>query len=200
MASNVAIIDDADPRIIYSGGWNKAGAPTEFHGTTTWSSAGDSTATFAFSGTTITVYASVGDSSPGDVAMSFAIDGSTQGSYTPPSSFPAGGLYHQPLWTSSPLNDGPHTLLITQTAAQSSGQIYLDYLLYETTTDVVDAYFIDDRDSRITYSNAWEKIDGQQNDFGHTSQTAASVGASFSITFEGAFRLSLPHFHFERTQ
>ncbi|KAJ6451164.1 hypothetical protein C8R45DRAFT_946378 [Mycena sanguinolenta] len=169
----------------FKGGWHNAGAPTEFHSTTTWSSAAGSTATFAFSGTSITVYASVADHSPGAIAISFAIDGSTQGSYTPPTSLPVGGLYHQPLWTSSPLSDEPHTLVITQTAAQTAGQIYLDYLLYSTTTDVVDAYFIDDRDSRITYSSAWSKVDGGQNDFGHTSQVAASVGASFSITFEG---------------
>lgn len=118
--------------------------------------------------------------------MSFAIDGSTQGSYTPPSNLPAGGLYHEPIWTSSSLNDGAHTLVISQTAAQSSGQIYLDYLLYDTTTDVVDAYFIDDRDSRITYDSAWTPVNGRQSDFGHTSEMAASVGASFSITFEGA--------------
>ncbi|KAJ7144206.1 hypothetical protein C8R44DRAFT_534154, partial [Mycena epipterygia] len=126
----VAIIDDQDPRIQYSGSWNNAGAPTEFHSTTKWSSAAGSTATFHFSGTSITVYASVGDHSPGAVGMSFAIDGSTQGSYTPPGNLPAGGLYHEPIWTSSSLNDAAHTLVITQTAAQSSGQMYLDYLLY----------------------------------------------------------------------
>jgi hypothetical protein len=117
--------------------------------------------------------------------MSFAIDGSTVGSYTVPSGLSA-GLYHLPLWTSSPLSDSPHTLVITQTQAIDSGLIYLDYLLYSTTTDVVDAYYIDDRDSRVTYSSDWSKIDGQQGDFGHTSMVARKAGASFSITFAGA--------------
>ncbi|KAJ7810181.1 hypothetical protein B0H13DRAFT_2477101 [Mycena leptocephala] len=56
--------------------------------------------------------------------------------------------------------------------------------------DVVDAYFIDDRNSCVTYSPDWTKIDGQQSTdsrmISGTSMVAHKPGASFSISFAGA--------------
>ncbi|KAJ7479743.1 hypothetical protein FB451DRAFT_1365463 [Mycena latifolia] len=181
MTTNVAIVDDGD--LQYSGTWVGGGAPIEYRGTTKWSSAKGSTASLTFVGTSITVYASVSAQRPA-ASLSFAVDESITGSYTSAANLDV-GLYHEALWTSPTLSDGTHTLVITQTAAQSTGVIYLDYLLYDTTSAAVSTYFIDDRDSRITYTPAWTKFDGTANDFQHTSQKSTNQGDSLSLRFEG---------------
>ncbi|KAJ7636809.1 hypothetical protein FB45DRAFT_450136 [Roridomyces roridus] len=178
--SNTAIVDER--AMQYSGSWNGGGQFIEFSGTTKWSSAQGSTAKYTFQGTQITVYASVAANSS-SASMSFAVDNFT-GSY---SSTSAGGaaLYHAPLWASPPLSDGQHTLVVTQDEAQASGVIFLDYLLYETTSSAPGTvYFVDDRDSRIAYSTPWEPF-GSQGDFMHTSSESSDAGDSFIFEFEG---------------
>ncbi|KAJ7153918.1 hypothetical protein C8R43DRAFT_1235314 [Mycena crocata] len=179
MPTNVAIVDERDSAIQYSGSWTAAGTPQEFHGTTTRLSVG-STASFTFvvTGTSVTVYGSVAQDHPQDCSMSFAVDGTMIGSYS--YNAPGGlseGLFHEALWKSA----------ILQTAVGTQGQIYLDYITYTTTsTTSVDKCFIDDTNSRVTYTGpAWRKFTGGQTDFEHTSQESSSAGDSFSITFEG---------------
>lgn len=104
-------------------------------------------------------------------------------SYTPPSGLTA-AIHHVPFWTSPAMSNGTHTLIITQTAAQAGGIIFLDYIQYNTTSTSVGAYFIDDRDPRITYTPPWRQF-GSDEDFQHTSQESTSPGDSFSFTFEG---------------
>ncbi|KAJ7676356.1 hypothetical protein B0H17DRAFT_1207342 [Mycena rosella] len=94
------------------------------------------------------------------------------------------GLYHEALWTSPTMSEGTHQLVITQIVAQSGGVLYLDYLTYDTTS-AAGPYFIDDSDSRITYTPAWTKFDATQNDFQHTSQESTSQGDSLTFEFEG---------------
>ncbi|KAJ7174125.1 hypothetical protein C8R43DRAFT_1205239 [Mycena crocata] len=77
------------------------------------------------------------------------------------------------------------------TPASVDAVIYLDYLLYTTTTAPVngssESYFIDDRNARITYSpaTAWTEVDGTGVDFQHTSKRSTGVGDSLSLNFEG---------------
>ncbi|KAJ7679742.1 hypothetical protein B0H17DRAFT_986855 [Mycena rosella] len=184
MTTNVVIVDDRDSPIQYAGSWNDAGAEVEFHGTTRWASQAGSTASFTFSGSSVTVYGSVAAKNPAEASLNFVIDNSVTGSYTPSDSLDE-GLFHEALWTSPSMSEGTHTLVITQTRAADEGQIYLDYMLYTTASDDSGGpYFIDDRDSRITYTPAWRQF-GSENDFQHTSQESTSTGDSFSLTFEG---------------
>ncbi|KAJ6534662.1 hypothetical protein DFH09DRAFT_1325278 [Mycena vulgaris] len=183
MPTNVAIVDDRDSLITYAGDWSNDGTAVAFRGTTRWSPTVGSTATFTFSGTSITVFASVANINPAIASVSFSIDGHVSGSYTPANDI-AGGIFHEALWTSSSLSDGTHTLVITQTKAGSSGQIYIDYLQYTTTSTDVGAYFIDDRDARVTYNPGWQQF-GSENDFQHTSQRSSNVGDSVTLQFEG---------------
>jgi hypothetical protein len=96
-------------------------------------------------------------------------------------------IHHEPLWTSpsSSLNNDSHTLVIKQTAAASGGVIFLDYIIYSTTSTSVSSYFIDDRDARIQYTPAW-RLFGSEGDFQHTSQASTSMGDRFSLKFDGA--------------
>ncbi|KAJ6528279.1 hypothetical protein DFH09DRAFT_1186069 [Mycena vulgaris] len=185
MAMNVAIVDDSDPLIRYAGSWSAAGSSVEFNKTTKVSRVQGSTAIFSFVGTSIVVYGSVG---PSDLnsplpSMSFSVDGSVIGSYTAPDL--TSSIHHEALWASPTMKTGSHTLVITQTAAQAGAVIFLDYIQYNTTsTDVEGAYFIDDRDPRVTYTPRWRPF-GSDNDFQHTSQESTLPGDSFSLAFEG---------------
>lgn len=134
-------------------------------------------------GSSITVYASVAPNSPA-ASMSFVVDNSMKGSYTSAANL-ATGLFHEALWTSPSMNEGTHTLVITQTGAAASGVIYLDYFLYDTTSTSVGSYFLDDRDQSITYTPAWRQFSETANDFQHTSSESTSPGDSFSLQFEG---------------
>jgi hypothetical protein len=96
----------------------------------------------------------------------------------------ASDVHHQLLWTSPTMSGRSHTLVITQTGAQTSGVIYLDYIMYTTTSTSL-PYYIDDRDSRITYNPAWTQ-EGSDQDFQHTCSRTSSTGDSFSLKFEGA--------------
>ncbi|KAJ7912897.1 hypothetical protein B0H13DRAFT_2005851 [Mycena leptocephala] len=186
MTTNAAIVDDQDPLVQYAGTWNRAGAAEEFDSTTTWSATAGTTASFPFVGTSITVYGTVAalNLSP-QVSMSFVVDGSVTGTYTPPNNMTA-DIHHEPLWTSpsSSLNNDSHTLVIKQTAAASGGVIFLDYIIYSTTSTSVSSYFIDDRDARIQYTPAW-RLFGSEGDFQHTSQASTSMGDRFSLKFDG---------------
>lgn len=48
--SAIQIIDDSDPVVVYSSGWQKAGSSNEFNGTTSYTNQPGTTATLTFEG------------------------------------------------------------------------------------------------------------------------------------------------------
>ncbi|KAJ7791442.1 hypothetical protein B0H14DRAFT_3500397 [Mycena olivaceomarginata] len=135
-------------------------------------------------GTSITVYGTVAPINPPESSLTFVVDDTFTSTFTPPGDL-AANVYHDALWTSPTLNNGSHTLVITQTTAQAVGVIFLDYLMYNSTSQwVVGPYFLDDRDARIQYTPAWRKFPSDL-DFDNTSQASTSAGDSFSLQFEG---------------
>ncbi|KAF7364582.1 hypothetical protein MVEN_00327200 [Mycena venus] len=188
MATQTAIVDDQDPLIKYSGTWTRGGASQEFDSTTMSSTTAGSTASFTFVGTSITVYGTVAAKNlKPQATWSFVVDGSITGTYTPPNNMTS-DIHHEALWTSpaGSITNGTHELVITQSAAASDDVLFLDYILYTTTSLDVGAYFIDDRDPQIKYTPAWRQF-GSDPDFQHTSQATTNVGDSLSLTFEGAW-------------
>ncbi|KAJ6530952.1 hypothetical protein DFH09DRAFT_1326648 [Mycena vulgaris] len=183
MSSSVAIVDEKDPLVHYAGSWNDAGSAAEFSGTKKWSAVQGSTASFTFVGTSIGVFGTVAAKNPPQTSLSFLIDNSITGTYTPADDMVT-DLHNLNLWTSPTMSNGSHTLVITQSTAQALGVIFLDYFMFNTTSTSVKSYFIDDRDARVTYTPEWRKFTGD-NDFMHTSQESTSPGDSFSLKFEG---------------
>ncbi|KAJ7756369.1 hypothetical protein B0H14DRAFT_3512197 [Mycena olivaceomarginata] len=120
MATHTAIVDDRDPLIQYGGSWVPGGVPVEFDSTTMTTVDAGSTATFSFIGTSVTVYATGRFEDFGDPAHLVIL-----------------------LWTSSasPLQNGPHTLVITQSQAASGS-------------------------NKIKYTPAWRQF-GSDGDFEH---------------------------------
>ncbi|KAJ6506820.1 hypothetical protein C8R45DRAFT_922984 [Mycena sanguinolenta] len=186
MATTTAIVDDRDPLIQYAGAWSQAGSSEEFDSTTTFSTTTGSTATFPFVGTSVTVYGTVGahNVTP-QASWSFAVDGTVTGTYNPPANMTS-DIHHQALWTTpaSSLANGSHNLVITQATAASVGVLYLDYIMWTTTSLAVTALFIDDRDPQVTYAPAWRPF-GSDPDFDHTSQASTSVGDFYTLPFQG---------------
>ncbi|KAF8215360.1 hypothetical protein K438DRAFT_1562073 [Mycena galopus ATCC 62051] len=187
MTTNSAIVDDRDPLIKYTGTWGQAGSSEEYSETTTFSVVPGSTATFPFTGSSVTVYGTIAANNFSTQATwSFAVDSSVTGTYTPPANMTS-DIHHQALWTTpaSSIANGTHSLLITQTASSSTQVLYLDYIIFTTTSLDVGSYFIDDRDPRVVYSPPWQLF-GSEGDFMHTSQETSGAGDYLTLEFEGA--------------
>ncbi|KAF7333782.1 hypothetical protein MVEN_02335000 [Mycena venus] len=181
MASNAAIVDEQDPLVHYDPGlWDRAGSKEEFNNTTSYGAQPGATASFTFVGTSITVYGTIpaGNASR---TLTFVVDNSISGSYRTQGNGPPADAYHSELWASPAMSNGTHTLVLTQ---QTQLGVFLDYFIYNTTSTSVSAYFIDDRDSRITYTPAW-KQDDSVDYFQHAAKASTSAGDSFSVAFEG---------------
>ncbi|KAF9049681.1 hypothetical protein BDP27DRAFT_1304648 [Rhodocollybia butyracea] len=144
------LVDDNDPRILYSGGWTNAGDPGfECEGTTHGAEGPNVTATLNFngacsrlassdccslihiSGVGVQVFGTVGtpDGSPSSTyqvdslpASTFVFNANSQTNY------------HIPFYASPLLNAGNHTLVITSLGNNNS-RIWLDYILYYPTTN-----------------------------------------------------------------
>jgi hypothetical protein len=64
--------------------------------------------------------------------------------------------------------------------------IFLDYIMYNTTSRPENTtFFIDDRDPQVVYTPAWRQF-GSEGDFQHTSSESTVPGDAFTLEFEGA--------------
>ncbi|KAF7324064.1 hypothetical protein MKEN_00628800 [Mycena kentingensis (nom. inval.)] len=186
------IVDERNSAVHYAGTWTEAGEQVEFGGTTKCTVMQGSTASFTFIGTSISVFGTVVASLEPQGSMDFVIDNRHQlaGTYrVPPAS--SSDLHHQLLYTSPPLDDAQHTLVMTQTGIQGSdATICLDYMTYELGEDpdasVTDgaAFLVDDRDSRIAYDPPWRMVGGE-GDMMQTVQGSKSAGSTMKFSFEG---------------
>ncbi|KIP02018.1 hypothetical protein PHLGIDRAFT_314441 [Phlebiopsis gigantea 11061_1 CR5-6] len=126
------VIDDKNPRIIYSTGWYSADGVHATDYNQTISISGDPSAgfSFKFNGTSISVYGSI---PPNNTAMSmYTLDTSTPATFTSPNNtgpYKSGQLLYQ----SPALSDGEHTLSVgtpDTVIGDASTQFYFDYLTY----------------------------------------------------------------------
>ncbi|KIK66153.1 hypothetical protein GYMLUDRAFT_70363 [Collybiopsis luxurians FD-317 M1] len=130
------LIDDRNPRIIYSGAWvQDPGRPgMECQATTHGSGLnnGSAMAAFTFNGVGIQVFGTVGvnDGSP---VSSYQVDDLP--SYT--LDFQANGQmnFQYQFYSSPPLDTGPHTLVINVPGKEGS-QLFLDYIIYNLSASV----------------------------------------------------------------
>ncbi|KAJ7720869.1 hypothetical protein DFH07DRAFT_858305 [Mycena maculata] len=187
------IVDDHDALVLYnptvpahsnvSSGWLQEGTQTEFTKTTSSSVTPGETATFTFTGSSVTVFGTLGP--PPNLgnasSMLFSIDQGT------PSAFIAPAIdnttHHELIWTSGPLAEESHTLVITQNSPIR--QIFLDYFLYNTTSSTEGkTVFIDDSDAPVQYLGDWAPQSNEEY-FQHTAHLCETPGCSASLAFEG---------------
>ncbi|KAJ7055560.1 hypothetical protein C8F01DRAFT_1087864 [Mycena amicta] len=192
--TNIAIVDDRDPRIHYSGAWQDAQRAGNYNGTNKWTAEQGSSAIFSFTGTAVHVFGttipSVPGTSPGE--MEFSIDGLHRGIFTqPPDATASAAVNQRLLFSAASLSDGAHTLNITATHVQAGEGpgIALDYITYDTGIELEaqSLYFIDDADTaRITYNSQWDSGAGENTDMMNTSRRSTGAGAEMQFQFQGS--------------
>ncbi|KAG8828916.1 hypothetical protein FRC17_007347 [Serendipita sp. 399] len=128
-----AIVDDRDGRVSYSGGWTQSGTTTNYLGTTTSSPNGQrGTASFSFTGTSISVYARTFDNYGKENLAQFIIDAGTDHEVVAyGQQFATTDRRHHPLLIMEGLRDGPHTMQVVALGDRVP-QWHLDYFVYGT--------------------------------------------------------------------
>lgn len=179
------IVDDRDPRFTYSSGWLLGGGvESEFRSTSHGSIVSGSTAVFTFYGTSVILYGTVSPNGP--TFSSYSIDNGTAFQYTPP--IPLNTIYQQPLYRSSSLKAGEHTLTVTVEKTQTS-MFWIDYALIFTDPTLklnsnAPSSIVDDRDPRFTYSSGWilAGVEAEVDSTTHGSNVSHSTAV---LTFHG---------------
>ncbi|KAF7316061.1 hypothetical protein MIND_00124100 [Mycena indigotica] len=176
MAMNI-IVDDRDPSIRYSSGWittdkdrSSRGQVQEFQGTTSQSGEQGSTASFTFTGNQIAVFGTLNNQK--QVNLEFTIDGKVTPVMTPSA---ANAKFHQPIFSSNPLSDGQHMLLMKVNSPDAS-PFFFDYLIYKTNSraNSGQTVLIDDQDPGpvVSFPGPWK----QNNTFDFMQQTSRYIG------------------------
>ncbi|KAL4263069.1 Transmembrane protein [Pleurotus pulmonarius] len=118
------LLDDSDPRILYSLGWLRGGLPPEFNGSTTYTDSRNETMTVTFVGTSISVFGSITNST---VTSTYEVDGTTTSKF---SMDPKGERRYRVLFYESPaLSHKKHTLVATS----EGGRVIIDYITITST-------------------------------------------------------------------
>ncbi|KAJ3806814.1 hypothetical protein EV368DRAFT_83012 [Lentinula lateritia] len=131
LSSSDILVDDADPRIVYSSGWIVGGRTgLECEATTHGSNnTMNSTAIFTFEGVGVEVFGTIGVISATSFASNYQIDNLPNSQ----SIFATNGQinFRVPFYKSPSLEAGNHTLTITVPPGDtSSSLLYLDYIIY----------------------------------------------------------------------
>lgn len=154
----------------------------------TGSQTAGTTCTFNFTGTSVSVVATIVRAAPWSIQ--FTLDGtSSTNSTTGVTTFAGGNLsYHDTSFFADNLSDDNHQLVITNLEGTDSIGFYLDYFLYTASskTNLSKAsIFVDDRDPSLSYAGNW-RFDTADSDFRHTSRAADNTSvASVTIPFTG---------------
>ncbi|KAI0340848.1 hypothetical protein BDW22DRAFT_355691 [Trametopsis cervina] len=138
MSLSPITLDDADPRISYSPGWQHIN-PSNGEFDTTRSSADKAglTASLTFTGTNVQVYGSVASIDVfGRPVSTYAIDGGPTTTYQAPIVEPGLVVYRVQFYQSPTLSPGQHTLVITNINGTSPSNYVLDYIIYTPSNDV----------------------------------------------------------------
>ncbi|PIL37745.1 hypothetical protein GSI_01439 [Ganoderma sinense ZZ0214-1] len=130
-SSDWVLVDDPDPRIQYSPGWQAFENGSELDGTKHGAAAAGLTATFTFTGTQVIVVGSLGSVDVHGIPTSrYTLDGSDVGSYTAPVVAPGFFRLNVTFFSSRTLAPGDHTLVITNVNGTSPNVFWLDYVEY----------------------------------------------------------------------
>ncbi|TBU23567.1 hypothetical protein BD311DRAFT_781595 [Dichomitus squalens] len=132
---NWAFVDDADPRIQYSSGWQAFVNGSEFDGTKHGAAEAGLTATLNFTGSQVVVVGSLGSVDVHGVPTTlYTIDSAEAGLYTAPIIQPGGFALNVTFFQSKVLPPGDHTLTITNVNGTKPNVFWLDYIEYLPST------------------------------------------------------------------
>ncbi|KAJ7123936.1 hypothetical protein C8R43DRAFT_958839 [Mycena crocata] len=199
MSGIFIIVDDQDPHLEFSTPWGPtaAGNDFEYGGTITGPGPQGSTATYQFSGTSISVFGMIGrNANKSNTTLTFVIDA---GAFVNSTVILTDGNehFHRRFFASPSLVDGSHTLDITLTAVNSR-DVFLDYLIYEASpnsTVGTAQLLILNTNPFLTYSAGWSNgLTGLRPGLVQTAvslnnsvEGAAQLGATVAFNFTGSY-------------
>ncbi|KAI1784079.1 hypothetical protein LXA43DRAFT_902313, partial [Ganoderma leucocontextum] len=130
-SSGWVFVDDADPRIQYSRGWQAFVNGSELDGTKHGAAAAGLTASFSFTGTQVAVVGSLGSVDVHGIPTTlYALDGVEAGLYTAPVIAPGFFELNVTFFSSKSLAPGEHTLVVTNVNGTSPNVFWLDFIGY----------------------------------------------------------------------
>ncbi|KAK7028510.1 hypothetical protein R3P38DRAFT_2936869 [Favolaschia claudopus] len=194
------IVDDRDASVKYPASWrthdskgNPLGKPVEYKGSSSLPGLDGDSAEFTFNGYSIAVYGTMGSGTKSS-SMNFNVDnaGSSRATFSASNADSDSTTHHQ-LFYSSPvlLEEGVHTLSIN--SSQSGGRLFLDYILYNTSSTAGKMMFIDDTHPNVQYSPTGWQTNTSESYFQHSARFSENAGAWVSYTFNGTlFSLYAP--------
>ncbi|OJT06828.1 hypothetical protein TRAPUB_2345 [Trametes pubescens] len=131
----ILTIDDADPRIQYTGAWvpNTGGDPQQLNymATLTYSNVTGTIASFQFTGSAVAVYGAFGPVGTFDMRSEYSIDRGPPTVFLPPNDI-AAVAHRRQFFASGEIKYGPHVLTIENMGEQ----FWLDYIQVEVPDDV----------------------------------------------------------------
>ncbi|OBZ65991.1 hypothetical protein A0H81_14034 [Grifola frondosa] len=125
------IVDDTDPRIAYSSGWELTASTGEYNFTKHGARSAGATAIFNFIGTGMEVYSAIGSIDVyGQPVTEYTVDGAVMGTYDAPVIAP--GYYESKVmvFRSPLLSAADHKHVITNVNGTYPCEFWLDYILY----------------------------------------------------------------------
>ncbi|KAI0328212.1 hypothetical protein GY45DRAFT_1326624 [Cubamyces sp. BRFM 1775] len=136
-ADGYVYVDDNDPSVIFSGGWDVSTTPYAWHHSLHAAQGAGLTATFTFTGTWISVVGGGGDTNTfGWPSTSYVIDGKNYGILnTGSDASPDTYFDNVTMFTSPTLPAGKHTLVITNLNGTKPNTFWLDYFWYLPSDD-----------------------------------------------------------------
>ncbi|KAJ6535371.1 hypothetical protein DFH09DRAFT_1284006 [Mycena vulgaris] len=197
MSGVFVIVDDQDPAFRFSQGWGPTTAENsfEFGATMTGPGPQGATASYDFNGTSISVfYRSAANPNNTTTTFNFVIDHQFVNSTVVQAD--RFEHFHEKMFSSPPLAEGPHTLDITLTNI-TSPDIFLDYLIYEaspnSTLDGGGRLLVLDTSPYLAYSQGWSPgIVGLRPgllesvvSLNNSVEGAADMGATVAFNFTG---------------
>jgi hypothetical protein len=167
----------------YDSGWGTAaGVPDLHQGTAHWSNTTGGTATYTFTGSGVTVWG-VKDVDQGIAA--FSVDG---GPVTYADDYATTRTPQAPLWSSSGLAPGTHTVTISTTGTKNSSSSHITVAIdYATVTPNIST--IDDGTTTGTdhfaYGSNWGSATGVGDLDNGTAHWNSTAGSTATLTFNG---------------
>ncbi|KAI0334332.1 hypothetical protein GY45DRAFT_28953 [Cubamyces sp. BRFM 1775] len=134
-AGDYVYVDDNDRRISFSDNWGQSNASAAYNGTLHYATPRGATVTFSFNGTFVAVIGGQGDTSSfGWPSTSYTIDGKLAETYNLATSghslSPTDFDYNVTFFSSSELDPGEHTLVITNLNGTWPNTYWFDYIQY----------------------------------------------------------------------
>ncbi|ACU72498.1 hypothetical protein Caci_3593 [Catenulispora acidiphila DSM 44928] len=167
----------------YSAGWGTASGVADLHnGTAHWSSTAGGTATYTFTGGDVTIWG-VKDHDQG--IAGFSVDG---GPVTYADDYATTRAAQAPLWSSSGLGAGTHTVTVSVTGTKNSASSN-DIIALDDATVSPNVATIDDATTSGTnhfaYNGTWGAASGFGDLSGGTVHWSNTIGSTTTLAFTG---------------